>query len=73
MQGYLVSWIATTYGWDKVFVFLMICCGLSALMVTRLVVKELSSWWTQDDDNDGKAGTSNNEDQSPHSYSPIDP
>lgn len=40
IQGYLVSWIATEYGWDKVFTFLMICCALSAVMITQLAIKE---------------------------------
>ena len=43
MQGYLVSWIADTYGWDTVFTFLMLCCAFSALMLTRQVFKECCS------------------------------
>lgn len=61
MQGYLVSWIATEYGWDKVFTFLMICCGLSSIMILRLVYKEVrarlssSSPSTKGDGLDGDA------------------
>ena len=49
MQGYLVSWIADTYGWDTVFTFLMLCCAFSALMLTRQVFKECCSSRTRNE------------------------
>jgi len=55
MQGYLVSWIADTYGWDSVFSFLMICCAISALMLTRQVLKECCSKRSVDDNDDDDA------------------
>ncbi|XP_062499351.1 glucose-6-phosphate exchanger SLC37A2-like isoform X2 [Corticium candelabrum] len=41
----MTGWISGRWGWSKVFLLLVICCGLAAVFLLRLVVKEMKMLW----------------------------
>ena len=40
LQGVAVAWVTAALGWDAVFYMFIVCCGLSALLLARLVRNE---------------------------------